>query len=105
MRTCNSIDFQTWTSKTNKDTITRIEKVNFKIGVPLEDGSRNTITFTDFDIYSVDKPKRVTMRIVNDYYLESLRIDGKEISRIAESIPIGLEIAIDKLDSLKKACR
>lgn len=106
IRTCNNVDFLTWKSKTHKNSITRIEKVYLKTNVPLINGGNNVISITDFDIYSVDKPNHVAVRIIDDYDLQYLKFGDTKYVRVAESIPVGLDIAITKLDSIKKnACR
>ena len=105
-RTCNSVDILTWKSNTHKNVITRVEKIFLKAVIPLSDGGRNIITVTDFDIYSINKPNHVALRVINDYELEYLKIDEVEYTRIAESIPVGLHIAIAKADSARNnACR
>ena len=106
LRTCNNLDFLTWKSMTHKNVITRIEKLFFKTKIPLRNGGDNIISITDFDIYSINKPNHVSIRVIDDYDLEYLKIDKDEYSRIAESIPAGLDLAIKRLDSMKKnACR
>jgi hypothetical protein len=104
-RNCGAVQFLTWMPKTHRNKITRIEKVMVKTRIPLSHGRNNTITVTDFDIYSVNKPHHTAMRIIDDYDLENLIIGNQNIRRIAESIPVGLENAIARMDSLKKACR
>jgi hypothetical protein len=104
-RNCGAVQFLTWMSKTHKNEITRIEKVIVKTKIPLSNGRNNGITVTDFDIYSVKKPHHTAIRIIDGYDLENLNIGNVNIRRIAESIPVGLENAIAKMDSLKKACR
>ena len=106
LKTCRNVDFLTWKAATHKMVVTRIEKVSFGIDIPLNDGGKNEIKVTDFDIYSVDTPNHLAIRIIDDYDLEYLIIDDNKYSRFAESIPVGLDIAIAKLDSAKKnACR
>jgi len=106
VRTCNNIDILTWKSNTHKNVITKIEKIFLKAIIPLSDGGKNIITVTDFDIYSMTKPNHVAIRVIDDYDLEYLKVDKVEYRRIAESIPVGLDIAIAKADSARKnACR
>jgi len=106
LRGCNSLDFLTWMSKTHKNSMTRIEKIYLKTNVSINGGGKNLISITDFDIYSVDKPNHVAVRIINEYDLQYLKFGDAEYFRVAESIPVGLDVAITKLDSLKKnACR
>ncbi len=107
LRTCSKVDFLTWMSKTHKkNVITRIEKVYFKTIIPLSHGDKNIISITDFDIYSINKPNHVAIRVIDDYELEYLKIDEDEYIRIAESIPAGLDIAMAKFGSAKKnACK
>ena len=106
IRTCNHINFLTWMTTTQKMVVTRIEKVSFGVSIPLNDGYKNKIEITDFDIYSVNKPNHLAIRIIDNSDLEYLIIDNTKYSRFAESIPVGLDIAVAKLDSAKNnACR
>ena len=106
LRRCYNVDFLTWMATTHKMAITRIEKVSLEISIPLNDGHKNSIKVTDFDIYSIDNPNHLAIRIIDDYDLEYIIVGNNKYTRFAESIPVGLDIAIAKLDNAKKnTCR
>ena len=60
------------------------------------------IKLQDFDLYVNDTRKLITIRLLNDYEVIKINIDSTEIHRLSESIPVGLETVIFKLDSIKK---
>lgn len=60
------------------------------------------IKLQDFDLYLNDSRKLITIRLLNDYEVIKIKIDSTEIYRLSESIPVGLEKVIYKLDSIKE---
>ena len=105
-KTCSDINFLIWTAKTKTVPMKSIQKISVDMKFQLDNKTQNTITITDFDFYSSDKPNHVTLRIVDVQYLQYLKMDSFEINAFAESVPAGIDRAIDRLDRLKKnACR
>ena len=70
---------------------------NLKVDNPI----KTAITLTDFDLYLNGQTKKITLRFLNDYEVIKMIIDNNEIVRLSESIPLGLGIVIQKMDSLK----
>ena len=70
---------------------------NIKVDNPI----KTSITLTDFDLYINGQTKKITLRFLNDYKVINIIIDDNEIQCLSESIPIGLGIVIQKMDSLK----
>ena len=70
--------------------------------LPIDNPIKTEITLKDFDLFLNDKQKQITVRVLNDYEIIKIKIDELEINRLSESIPIGLEKVIFKLDSLKE---
>ena len=54
-------------------------------------------------MYFVDNPNQVEIRINNDD-LQFLKIDDKEVNVVSESMLVGLDVVMQRLDSLKKLC-
>ena len=63
---------------------------------------KTQIVLEDFDLYINDSTTQIiSIRMLNDFDVIKITIDGREINRLSESIPAGLEKVIYKLDSLK----
>ena len=97
--------FDSW-DKTNKtDKCFKLEKTEYIMENPgnlkVDNPIKTAITLTDFDLYLNGQTKKITLRFLNDYEVIKIIIDDNEISRLSESIPVGLEIVIQKMDSLK----
>lgn len=56
----------------------------------------------DFDLYLKNNKRKITIRILDESELISLKINTREINRVSESIPIELPYLIHKLDSIKE---
>ncbi len=92
--------------KTNKaDKCFKLEKTEFIMENPgnlkVDNPIKTAITLTDFDLYLIGQTKKITLRFLNDYDVIKITSDGREIYRLPERIPVGLEIVIRKMDSLK----
>ena len=77
----------------------------YKTTVPISEGGKNAIIVTDFDIYSINKPNHLALRVINDYEFEHLMIDDEKYMRVSESILVGVDKAMAGLDSIRNACR
>jgi hypothetical protein len=69
--------------------------------LPIDNPIKTGIALEDYDLYLNDKPKHISIRILNNFDIIKIIVDETKIHRLTESIPIGLEKVIHKLDSLK----
>jgi hypothetical protein len=70
--------------------------------LPITNHIKTQIALQDFELFLNDTKKHITIRVLNDFEVIKLKIDTTEIYRRSESIPVGLEKVIYKLDSLKE---
>jgi arsenate reductase-like glutaredoxin family protein len=67
----------------------------------IDEPIKTQIALQDYDLFLNDRQKHITLRFLNDYDIIKININSLEINKLSESIPIGLEKVISKLDSLK----
>jgi len=87
------------------DNVYKLIKTSISIEFPenskLNYKNKTQIKIQDFDLYLKNNKRKITIRILDDSELISLKINTREIIRVSESIPIELPDLIHKLDSIK----
>jgi hypothetical protein len=96
--------FQFWDKVNKTDKCFKLEKTELIMENPanlkVDNSTKTVITLTDYGLYLNGQTKNITLRFLNDYEVIKIILDDKIIFKLSESIPIGLEIVIQKMDSI-----
>jgi hypothetical protein len=106
----NNIKTVNWKHNNYKSTLTRIQKTTFdttykRKGLNGENSISNKITITDYEIFRIDNPKSIFLRIINESDFELLKIDSTTYRPLFEDRLLGLDEVQAVYDARKKASR
>lgn len=79
--------------------------MTYREDIPLEEGRINRLKITDFDVYSINKPSHIRLRLINDFEFLGLIVDDEKYYKFSENILVGVEKVIAGLDAIEDNCR
>jgi hypothetical protein len=97
--TCNQIKSRDWKCKTSKCVTTRLIKRDF--------GWRQgdiPIRLTEYEIFRLEKPNYVNIKIINGIELHELKVQDKSLDILKESIIQDIEQGFNKFEQQKSLC-
>ena len=97
--TCDQIKSRTWKCKTSKCIATRLIKRDFdwrQGDIP--------IRLTEYEIFRLEKPNYVNVRIINGIELHELKVQDKSLDILKESVIMDIEQGFNKFDRQKSVC-
>lgn len=97
--TCDQTIVKTWKCKTHKCVATRMTKSKYdwyQTGVK--------VRLTEFDIFRLEEPRRVTIKLINDREIHEIAINDRIVNVLKESIIKDIETGFEVFQRQKKQC-